>query len=118
MKKINSDIFDGLECYVFTLGVLAMVIVPLVFNVLNTNAKPIRSKEYPQTMVVTYINEYTDYVQIETATGYTYGFWGIEDYEVDDVVAVTMNDNATENDITDDKIVEVRFSGFTESEVK
>lgn len=116
MKKINSDIFDGIECYVFALGVLAMVVIPLVFNVFN--AKPIHSKEYPQTMVVTYINEYTDYVQVETATGYTYGFWGIEDYEVGDIVSVTMNDNATENDITDDKIVEVRFSGFTESEVK
>lgn len=114
MKKLSSDVFDGLETYVFALGVIGMVAVPLVLG----NTKPKHSVEYPQVMTVSYINEYTDYVQIETATGYTYGFWGIEDYQIGDVVAVTMNDNTTENDITDDKIVEVRFSGFTESEVK
>ena len=113
MKKID---FDGIECYVFVLGVLAMVVVPLVFNAFN--AKPVHSKEYPQVMTVSFINDFTDYVEVETSTGYTYGFWGVEDYEVGDVVAVTMNDNRTENDITDDKIVEVRFSGYTREEVK
>ena len=114
MKKINSDVFDGLETYVFALGVLGMVAVPLVLG----NAKPVHSVEYPQTMLVAHVNEYIDSVTIETATGYQYSFWGIEDYEVGDIVAVTMNDNTTENDITDDKIVEVRFSGYTREEVK
>ena len=113
MKKLSSDVFDGLDIYII-LGVIGMVAVPLILG----NAKPKQSAEYPQTMVVTNINDFIDYVEIETSTGYTYGFWGIEDYQIGDVVAVTMNDNRTENDITDDKIVSVRFSGYTKEEVK
>ena len=109
--KNNSELFDGL---VFTLGVLGMVIIPLIFSSIN---KPKHSEEYPQTMVVAHFNEYIDSATIETATGYQYSFWGVEDYQVGDIVAVIMNDNATET-IEDDKIVSVRFSGYVKGDVE
>lgn len=109
---MKEKMIEVIEMIGIVIGIVLMF-SPLLFK---TETK--HSKEYPQTMVVTHVNEYIDSVTIETATGYQYSFWGIEDYQIGDVVAVTMNDNATENDITDDKIVEVRFSGFTESEVK
>lgn len=110
---MKEEIIGMIEMIGIVIGIVLMCAVPLLFK---TETK--HSKEYPQTMLVTHINEYIDSVTIETATGFQYSFWGIEDYEVGDVVAVIMNDNLTENDITDDKIVEVRFSGYTREEVK
>lgn len=110
---MKEEVIGMIEMIGIVIGIVLMCAVPLLFK---TETK--HSKEYPQTMLVAHINEYIDSVTIETATGFQYSFWGIEDYEVGDVVAVTMNDNATENDITDDKIVEVRFSGYTREEVK
>lgn len=109
---MKEKMIEVIEMIGIVIGIVLMF-SPLLFK---TETK--HSKEYPQTMVVTHVNEYIDSVTIETATGYQYSFWGIEDYQIGDVVAVTMNDNATENDITDDKIVEVRFSGYTREEVK
>lgn len=110
--EMKEKIIEVIEMIIVVIGVV------LMFSPLLLKTDTIHSEEYPQTMVVVHINEYIDSVTIETATGYQYSFWGIEDYQIGDVVSVTMNDNATENDITDDKIVEVRFSGYTREEVK
>ena len=109
---MKEKMIEVIEMIIVVIGIILMF-SPLLFK---TETK--HSKEYPQTMVVTSVNETLDFVVIETATGFSYIFNGVEDYEVGDVVAVTMNDNTTENDITDDKIVEVRFSGYTREEVK
>lgn len=100
-----------IEMIEIIVGIVLICTVPLLFKT-GTH-----SKEYPQTMVVAQIDEPVDSVTIETATGYQYSFWGIEDYEVGDIVSVTMNDNATET-IEDDKIVSVRFSGYVKGDVE
>lgn len=110
---MKEEVIGMIEMIGIVIGIVLMCAVPLLFK---TETK--HTKEYPQTMVVTSVNETLDFVVIETSTGFSYIFNGVEDYEVGDVVAVTMNDNLTENDITDDKIVEVRFSGYTREEVK
>lgn len=66
---------------------------------------------YPATMVVIHINESEDLVTVETAEGHTYQFHGAEDYAPLDAVSIIMDSNGTE-DITDDKIVKVQYSGF------
>jgi hypothetical protein len=66
---------------------------------------------YPTTMVVTNVNYSTDVVTIETATGFTYQFEGVEDYTEGDLVSCIMYNNKTTN-ITDDVILSVRYSGF------
>ena len=64
---------------------------------------------YPQTLVVTGIND--DVLTLETATGQVYEYDGVEDYMLGDVVSVMFYDNGTEL-IYDDIIVDIRYSGF------
>ena len=66
---------------------------------------------YPATMQVTDIDYNNDVVTIETATGFTYEFYGAEDYTKGDLVSCIMFSNGTA-DITDDMILSVRYSGF------
>ena len=66
---------------------------------------------YPQTMVVTDVDYATDIVTIETSTGFTYEFYGAEDYTEGDLVSCIMYNNKTTN-ISDDVILTVRWSGF------
>ena len=50
-------------------------------------------------------------VTMETATGYTYSFDVVEDWQVGDIATVMMHDNCT-TDIADDVILHVTYSGF------
>lgn len=63
---------------------------------------------YPDAMAVTEITD--DLVTIETATGNQFQFYGAEDYDEGDLVAVLMYSRGTEN-VTDDIIVRVRYAG-------
>lgn len=63
---------------------------------------------YPDAMTVTEISG--DLVTIETATGNQFQFYGAEDYEEGDLVAVLMYSKGTEK-VTDDIIVRVRYAG-------
>jgi len=65
---------------------------------------------YPETMVITDINQ--DTVTAKTATGFIYSFSGTEDYTTGDIISCIMNDNGTEDNITDDIIISVQYSGF------
>lgn len=69
------------------------------------------SNLYPATMKVIDIDESDDLVTVETATGFTYGFYGAQDLYNNDLVSLIMDDNGTEV-ITDDKIVDVQYSGY------
>lgn len=70
---------------------------------------------YPETAVVWALEEETDTVWVSTATGYLYGFPGIEDYCQGDVVSLIMHDNGTEY-IMDDTVLISRYSGFFRDE--
>lgn len=63
---------------------------------------------YPDAMTITEISG--DLVTIETATGNQFQFYGAEDYEEGDLVAVLMYSKGTEN-VTDDIIIRVRYAG-------
>ena len=67
---------------------------------------------YPVTMQVVDIDTREDLVTIQTATGFLYEFSGSEDYNCGDLVSVIMFSNGTQ-DITDDTILCVRYSGYT-----
>ena len=67
---------------------------------------------YPLTARIVSIDRDGDNVLIATASGVTYAFYGVEDYDVNDYVSIIMNDNGTPS-IYDDIIVSVRYSGFT-----
>lgn len=63
---------------------------------------------YPDAMTITEISG--DLVTIETATGNQFQFYGAEDYDEGDLVAVLMYSKGTEN-VTDDIIIRVRYAG-------
>ena len=66
---------------------------------------------YPATFKVYKMDSENDLVYIVSSTGYTYSFYGCEDYCIDDYVTCIMGDNST-TEITDDYIIDVRYSGF------
>lgn len=66
---------------------------------------------YPATMAVKEIDEERNLMTLVNATGYTYQVYGIEDYIVTDVVALIMDGKGTDI-ITDDEIVNMRYTGF------
>lgn len=66
---------------------------------------------YPTTMQVINLDYKNDIVTVETATGFTYEFYGCEDYYINDLVSMVMFNNGTDN-ITDDIIISTRYSGF------
>lgn len=73
---------------------------------------------YPETMIITEVNQDKNLVTAETATGFIYSFSGTEDYQVNDLISCIMNDNVTEDNITDDIIVSVQYSGFYTEEFR
>ncbi len=66
---------------------------------------------YPTAMIVTDVDQISDVVTVETATGYVYQFGGVEDYAEGDLVALVMWSGGT-SDIIDDVIITARYSGF------
>lgn len=68
------------------------------------------TEEYPRTMIVTEVDIEADLVILEDNVGFEWQFYGVEDWEVNDICSCIMNDNGTEN-ITDDSIVMTRYNG-------
>lgn len=58
------------------------------------------------------INEEADKAICEDACGLTWEFFGIEDFDVGDLVVLTMWDAETPDTIFDDEIIDVVYSGF------
>lgn len=67
---------------------------------------------YPATATVTDLDYERDIVTVENANGYAYQFYGCEDYAEGDLVSMILYSNGTD-DITDDEILMVYYSGFT-----
>lgn len=65
---------------------------------------------YATAAVITGIDKTMDYVFCEDYNGTGWGFCGIEDWEMGDIVAILVDDNGTDN-IYDDNIVSVRYAG-------
>jgi len=100
MKKVSITMVILFSLLFFHIGMVFTAIV------VNNSLK----KEYPQSMIVVQIDEATDTVTCEDATGNLWQFKGVEDWCVDDIAAMIMNDNGTA-EISDDEIISVRYCG-------
>lgn len=69
---------------------------------------------YPQTCIVVDVDVAADVVTIETAMGYRFEFGGVEDWIEGDLCACIFYNAMTDNTITDDQILSVRYSGTAE----
>lgn len=63
---------------------------------------------YPKSGIVTEVNIPANTVTVTDANGNGWAFYGTEDYEVGDAVAMIMDSKGTET-IYDDEIVTVRY---------
>ena len=68
---------------------------------------------YPHTAQVVYLNYQSDTVTVKTAAGLFYTFDGTEDYMMGDLVSLIMDSNGTPHNVTDDLIVDARYSGYS-----
>lgn len=78
-------------------------------------AQETASQLYPQGMTITALDATTDGYKVtaETAEGYVYAFiTDIDDYGVGDHIAVIMDNNGTPQDISDDHVIDSRYTGL------
>lgn len=104
MKKLTSIlclIVIILVCYI---PVIVLACTP------NTNSE---TNLYPTTAVVYELDRENDLVTVEDANGNLWQFEGCEDWDINDICSMLMDDCGTTS-IYDDEIVMVRYSGTTE----
>lgn len=65
---------------------------------------------YPRTMTVTELSTEANKVILTDYVGYTWSFYGIEDWQIGDICSCIMDTKGTEN-ITDDIIISTRYNG-------
>lgn len=68
---------------------------------------------YPQTFIMSAMDTAQDALILIDSTGNEWVWFGIEDYEMGDIVAAIMDDNGTEI-IYDDVIITMRYTGYAE----
>ena len=66
---------------------------------------------YPQTFIVDVVDPMQDALILIDSMGNEWLWFGIEDYEVGDIVAAIMEDNGTAI-IYDDAIITMRYTGY------
>lgn len=93
----------------------ALILSPLK-GISSEATAPESEAFYPQTFIVTEVAESgeSQLVTIETVTGFLYQFESdAGDWTPGDLCACIMNDNGTP-EITDDIVIDARYSGITE----
>ena len=80
------------------------------FAIRNTETEK-ENRTYPETLKV--VNIENDIVTLENSTGYTFQFEGAEDWMIGDFCSCIMDSKNTDL-ISDDEILEKRYSGFYE----
>lgn len=66
---------------------------------------------YPATARVISVDMDADLVTVETFTGYTYAFDGVEDWTEGDCCSLIMEDNGTDL-VYDDAIIKAQYGGW------
>ena len=93
----------------FVLALLTIITIALACT-RNTNSE---INLYPTTAVVYELDRENDLVTVEDANGNLWQFEGCEDWDINDICSMLMDDCGTAS-IYDDEIVMVRYSGTTE----
>ncbi len=79
-------------------------------NILSGN---VDRNVYPNTAIIKSIDYASDNFIISTSTGIEYTLKGVEDWEVGDLASLLMYDIGGDGDITNDLVIELRYTGFT-----
>ena len=93
-------------------ALIALAIV-LLFALPIMTAAATSETQYALTTKVIALNYENDIVQCQDFNGNIWEFYGCEDWSVDDIASMVMNDKGTEI-IYDDEIESVRYNGWFE----
>ena len=85
----------------------AMIVVMVLVLIVSAAYADI----YPTTVIIRDIDHSNDLVICEEYNGNEWVFEGVEDWDIDDMVSMIMNDMDTEI-IEDDEIIMMRYSGY------
>lgn len=66
---------------------------------------------YPQTAIITELDEAADTVTVTTSAGFKFEFYGVEDWLCGEAAALIFYDNGTP-EVIDDVIVDAQATGF------
>lgn len=78
----------------------------------EAQADEVRHSTYPWAGVVTAIDPANDLVTISTASGLLYEFYAdSDDIAVGDIMAVTMDDGGTPENVLDDAVIDAKYAG-------
>lgn len=78
----------------------------------EAQADEARHSTYPWAGVVTAIDSANDLVTISTASGLLYEFYAdSDDIAVGDIMAVTMDDGGTPENVLDDAVIDAKYAG-------
>lgn len=95
------------------LPILAAALLASLASAAITQAH-ITAHTYPETAVITEIDESTETITVTCANGNRFSFRSApEDWFPGDLVSMTMHDNGTET-VEDDRILQIRYSGTPE----
>jgi hypothetical protein len=95
--------------------VLAYIVTAAVYIIKTaptTAPEPPAPSTYPLAGVVVQVDRTAELVTFSTGSGQLFTLTGCDDWLTGDVVACTMSDNATPDDITDDIILDYRYCGY------
>ena len=112
MKKNSTEEIISRLKKIDTMLILILIITVLIGTSAQA-AEVNHTSAYSTCMVITEINYNEDIVVCETGSGFIYSFYGIEDLFINDIIICTMDDNGTPKNIKDDKIVDIKYSGFS-----
>lgn len=87
----------------------------LIALAIMTSAAPASNaqNEYPETFVVTEVNQKENYILLETFSGNVFRWNNSEDWMTGDIASAIMDSNGTE-EVEDDRIIKLQYSGYME----
>lgn len=87
------------------------VVLTIILSLVTINA--IATEPYSRAAVIYDFDYKEDIVKVVDAVGFSWEFYGIEDYCIGDLVVMTMEDkNNTPETILDDHITNTSYGGF------
>lgn len=109
-------VLKNITLAIIAILLIALVLTPIVYVAYVVACEPTTNSEtnlYPMTAVVYELDRENDLVTVEDANGNLWQFEGCEDWDINDICSMLMDDCGTAS-IYDDEIVMVRYSGTTE----
>lgn len=93
------------------IGACALVVIVFLGMIFFSMPTKAESSFYPRTAITIEIIEDEDIVVCQDAAGVIWEFYGIEDFEVGDLVSMLLWDCGTPDSIFDDEIIDATYAG-------